>query len=387
MLINLLKLQYSRNESMFLLGYSMYVAAISFWTNAVPFVSHALKGMALFFLILAFFFKRLNKRNILVFLCVITISLIPSLMVHNVLIILLTLFMVSARRVKVEHIVKIDLFVRLLGFVGNISLYYVGFLPDSVMYRAVEGGWKIRHSLGYYHPNICFFMWFVIVCDFLYLLYPKLKFSHLLALLLLSYYVQNETQNRTGFILISFLMFLLYVERKRHFFQLHTKARTLLYSAFPICAALSFLLMKIYERGGVLAYTLNTLITNRLSGMYYYWTTYGPSILPQSVVKVGTLEAEKTGERAYILDNLYFNFFITIGLLYGIMFGFLYYKTMKNLVKQGNVPLCLILFIFAVFGVTEGITINVDYNYFFAIAASMLFYHNFGEQKRGEFNA
>lgn len=354
-----------RKEFVYLTGYSLYLAAISFVYNIVPSISKYFKGGGIALILAALLMEPIPIKKLLHRIGIIFLIAVLSFKASAFSTAIFFLFVLAANKVSFEKILKTDFIIRSFGIVISTVLYLFGFAADNILRRYSTKGVLIRHSIGYVHPNTAFLMVFVALLDYLILSYWKKNLNPLRIgmVILVAYIYQWQTGSRSSFIILCMASILLYIELRFSITQIACIKKIICNTAI-ISLCTSLILTKIYDMGGAIAVELNRLMTSRLSSMSYFLNTYGISFLGRQTIRVGTLEALNSGTRAYILDNFYMNLLVSYGLLFTCVFLFLIYKTSKKLIDIGHGELAIVWSMFCLLGITEGAIINIDYNYF-----------------------
>ena len=107
--------------------------------------------------------------------------------------------------------------------------------------------------------------------------------------------------------------------------------------------------------------------------MSHFFHQYGISILGQITKRVSTGQAEVTGERALVLDNFYANLLIVYGIVFTAIYLLLHVGTSFYLVEKKRYDLLIVSTIIAIYGLVEGIPLNIDYNYFIVLFGMVIY--------------
>ena len=352
----------SRKEFIYFLGYSLYLFSVSLFNNINITIAHGLKICALLILVFSFFMSKYRKKELYVYSLLLVFLLIISYKLNDTRILYTYLFIVSFPRAEFKKVVKVDLVVRMTGFVITNALYFFGMAQDIILYR--DG--SIRHSFGYNHPNTCFAMLIISGIDLLVLIFAnkrvtkKQACSICLYLCVMLVYAVN-TGSRTGLFVFLLIFALIILE---HDFKIVSKHKNIAgifqYSSLIVCG-ISIFIAALYNKFPNLL-RLNTIFTNRLSSMAYFWNNYKPSLFGQILTKVSTQQAELLNTRALVLDNMYINLILQYGVLFTIIFLLIYIITSKRLKTDNQYIYLIIMSGLAIYGFAEGLPLNIDYN-------------------------
>lgn len=372
----------SRKEFVYLTGYSLYLAAISFVYNIVPSISRYFKMGGIALVLVALLMKPIPIKRLIYRIAVITLIAILSLKASAFSTAIFFLFVFASNEVSFEKILKTDFAIRSFGITVSTVLFLFGFAADNILIRYSQNGVLIRHSIGYVHPNTAFLMVFVALLDYLILSYwrKNLSIIKIVIVILIAYIYQWLTGSRSSFVILCMASTLFYMESRFSITKV-TYIKKIICNTAILSLAVSLILTKVYDMGGTIAIELNRLMTNRLSSMSYFLNTYGISFLGKQTVRVGTLEALDSGTRAYILDNFYMNLLVSYGLIFTCVFLYLIYITSKKLIEVGHSELAIVWSMFCLLGITEGAIINIDYNYFAVSMVVVLYATNYNKKE------
>lgn len=368
-----------REEILYYVGYALYIFAISFLTNVFPSISQLVRILAICMMLVAAIYEmRSFEKSIIfryIFIAVIVAYL--GLKFKSVAFLACFVFLYAFKNCSIDKLIKIDFGVRLFGFLGTSICCLFGIAVDNILYTYRSSGeLSVRHTFGYVHPNTCFLMIFVLLVDYLLLRHiytSKIKFLDVCVTLVIAFIFEHFTNSRAGFLLIILFVIAFYLESKFKVLEkMKWLTKCMCYSA-PIGLILSMVLVVVYEKMPVLGNMLNQLFTKRLSSMSYFFQQYGISIWGQITKRVSTSQALETGERALVLDNFYANLLIVYGLVFTIIYLFLHVRTSHYLVKKERYDLLIVLTVISIYGLVEGIALNVDYNYFIVLFGVVIF--------------
>lgn len=374
----------SRKQFFFLVGYFSYVLSISFIVNINIPLSHLFKGFSLICQIISILEKKYPVRKLFLMSIILTVFAYTSYKVQSESVIMLFLFIFSYPGGDFKRIIKFDMLTRGFGIICTNICYAIGIAGDVVLVRYTNSGHSIRHSLGFLHPNICYAMVFIVIIDF-YLLQifnnNRIKWYTTVIVAIISFIYETQTGARGAFVIQWLTVLLFYLEFRFEFFSRHRKIAIIMSNLSIIMCLFSILIEKLYEKNSVIGAILNSFATNRISSMYYYWNNYKITIFGQMLNKLSTQQAMLTGERALVLDNFYFNLILGYGMLFTVVFLYLYIKLCRNIYLSGNVYIFIVLCVFAIYGLVEGTIINIDYNYFLILLSPYLFSQKWHRRK------
>lgn len=268
------------------------------------------------------------------------------------------LFIITARYINLEHFIKRDFLLKLSLFIFIVLSCGLGIINN---YTTVINDSK-KISLGFGHPNVYCFYFFVIILEYMYIKYKKIGFKQIFAILMLFIVAYLTGAARTS--CISFLVvFLLYILAKKKETFVCSELMTLLYIlGFAAVIIFSFVSVYYYMDGSQLMYELNKIITGRLYMAAEFLKLYDINLFGNDVITLGARAATEINELPMILDNSYIRCVLFYGLVFSSVLAFLYIKKIIYYAKKLKPQwLCITLF-FIISGFAESYFINIFYN-------------------------
>lgn len=374
----MLKQGYKTQELIYYTGYILYMIAAAFLVNVYNPLSKLVKVLSILVMVggCLYGIRQIRTGDIFRNLLVIGIIVMTALLLDFKLAVFF-IFIYAFADCRFDTLIKLDFILRLSGFLATVLCCALGLAEDYVLKTYRSGGALVlRHSLGHAHPNSCFLMVFILLVDYLLLRALKKGRTDLLdtlAVFAFAVLIKEITDCRAGFALIVLFAILMYVQGRWRVCQKFPFIPKLLCCSAALCMVLSVVLMLLYRHVPAIGEPLNNVLTKRLSSMSYFFETYGVSLLPTVTQRVSTREAAETGARALVLDNLYANLLISFGLVFTAVYLYLQARIGKLLVKAKRYEYLLVFTILAVYGIVEGMALNLDYNYFLVLARFVLF--------------
>ncbi len=371
---------YKTQELIYYTGYILYMVAAAFLVNVINPLSKVVKFLSILVMVggCLYGISKIHIEDIFPNLVVIGVILMTALIL-DIKLAMLFIFIYAFFNCRFDTLIRIDFAVRLGGFLATILCCGLGLAEDYILETWRTNGQLVqRHSLGFVHPNSCFLMSFIILVDYLLLRALKKGKTSLLdtaIVILCATVIKELTDSRAGYALILLFAVLMYCQTNWRICQkLKWIPRLLCYSTV-LCMVLSFGMLLLYRHVPSIGEPLNNLLTKRLSSMSLFYDNYGINIFPTTTLRLSTREATELGQRALVLDNLYANLLFSFGLVFTSVFVFLQTKISKLLVKARRYEYLLVFAVIAVYGIVEGMALNLDYNYFLVLARFVLFPH------------
>lgn len=311
-----------------------------------------LTNVAMFFLIAGFFaqYRICTKKELFTYVGIMAIALVTSLYNNNYGLFKLVLFAGSIKWVDFKEIVKFDLIVRIALIIFVYLLCRAGIATDEVFfYNGIA-----RHSLGFTNPNALGVAVYIVACDIVYLAGNKINFKHISVLVIIALWLYYIARSRTAVTAIALLIILsiFYKLFPRIF---HTKSVKALFICSPLVfTIMTYLCVKGLDSGHQAAQLINVIMSNRGKAVLTATRMLKPTLLGQPIGQ--TLE--------HSLDNAYGFIWYDLGILISLLMLYATIKGMIRYFKTNNIMLCIIMFVFLAYGLSEHLWLFVDYNIF-----------------------
>lgn len=302
----------------------------------------------------ALLFTRYTIRQAIAAIIVLTILLISSLNSGSRELLTTGLFIFGAIGLDYKKICRLcfDQIFLLLAIIILSSLLGVIESRTVAVAEVSQGiyGISVRHTLGFRHVNtLGMFVVTMLICR---VATTEFSFSHLenvvwvVVALVLFFFVNTKT---AAFVILATVCFQLLLYR-----GLPAKATCL------ICVILSILFIGFgiviavkFDKSNALLLKINDLLSGRPNNAHKFLLQYPLTLLGQSIELIGTVEAEKAGVNALILDNGYINLVLRFGLLSFISFFALFAQSMFKSLQHADVSRIFLLMLIFAIGISE----------------------------------
>lgn len=311
-----------------------------------------LTNVAMLFLIVSFFaqYRICSKKEFYTYVGIMLLALVTSVYNNNYGLFKLVLFAGAIKWVNFKKIVKFDLIVRIFLVIFVYLLCRAGIATDEVFfYNGIA-----RHSLGFTNPNALGVAVYIIACDIVYLAGNEINFKHISVLAFIAWWLYYIARSRTAVTAIALLIILALI------YKLFPRIyQTKGVKAFFICspfafAILTYLCVKGLDSGHQIAQLINVIMSNRGKAVLTATRMLTPKLLGQPIGQ--TLE--------HSLDNAYGFIWYDLGILISLLMLYATVKGMIRYFKTNNIMLCIIMFVFLAYGISEHLWLFVDYNIF-----------------------
>ena len=315
-----------------------------------------------------------NKRfdNLPLYLGIFVVFLIAAFRAENIrYIVLMMLFIISARNMDLDKILKVSYYVIMFFMVITILFFYLG-LFDGIEHSFYRHGTNIyRSSLGFSytayapHYHLTLFMIYVYITR-----NKKKVLLQYCLFILIGIWLYIETNTRTAFYVMILLGILALINRIITIDITKYKIiRFLLKSTFVICAALTFAVVLSYPKNIGWVNDLNRLLNYRIAYAYDGIMRYGVLLFGNSV------EFILSGNQYFYIDSSYVQLLLRYGPILFMIIISLYTLLMCRNVDEHNTFGIIVVGAIAIRGITDQQMISLAYSPFIlSLGSSLAFY-------------
>ena len=323
------------------------------------------------------FFQRYTKREIM------SIGLFGFLLVIVTLrshfsneLLSFTLFAVASKNADIKQVIRIIYRTLLILIPTIVILSLFGVLDNYVTYRV--GGLQ-RYSSGFYHPNtLGQYIYTLMGCHF-YLHFDRLKWWDYILALGAAVFCNVVPNSKTAVIL---LYLLVAVTLTYKLSQMFSKEKVFLYGlllgAFA-CNAISVILSNIDLSTYPVLSLFDNVISSRFSICNHDIDVCGLTWFGQEVNVLSTEVFSKLGiSQAHVvvtLDNSYIAILLKYGIVMFAIFSALFLYNMYVQIQKQRSVIVILLFLTAVYGVTERSLFMLSINIFLLSFADVFYDH------------
>lgn len=260
----------------------------------------------------------------------------------------LVVLILACKNVDCDRLIRCDLKVRGVLFLITFVLGGIGIISSA---NGIKDGY-IRNSMGFTHVNALSLCAFVLLCGYIYINYNSISFKKIIIMVLYVLLVFQTTRTVT-FLYVSLIAVFMCIYL-RHNLRKRRESKFLLKILLVILAVswlFSIFMMIWYDPSVSWMYALNKFLSGRLALMSNAYKEFGINNFGQIIQWVTTNQASSSLQ-LNVVDNgiarllLTQGWIATILLLGGILILFLYSM-------RANKALCLILALFAIYGISE----------------------------------
>lgn len=309
--------------------------------------------------------RYLMKKDIVVLFLLLSLSFILILRTNYYGLLKLVLMMVATKNMDFKKCVKFDMILRLNITMLLFYLCKIGIAPDVV---AVYTDGTERHSYGFQNSNNIGLTLAIVLFEFLYLSGMKLKFSRYVfvgVIVAISAYVSGgRTAWIMYFVAIGFAIVNTYFA---DFCRLKIVEIIMTWSSI-VFATLTAVGAMLYRGGSDFARLLNVMTSGRIGNIVYYSGLIKPNLFGNDL---------SAGNRT--LDSLYAYLWLSLGVVAFALYMWSFIMLIKTAYRKRNVSGAIILFCFALYGLSERLWMSIDYNIMMLMYRELLYHDVFEE--------
>lgn len=327
----------------------------------------ALKLVIVFFSLFAIIATKKYKVKELVAIAVLVVTSFAALLRNDYDVVFLTILMVaSMRRIPFQRIVKYTLYGQILGALLVVGSCFVGLIEDYTYGHQMLSGTTIvthtAHTYGFTYFTTPAYLMLAIMMEWNYLHFDKVKLPKLVCWGVVQYGVYLVFSSRASFYMsIMYLALLLLFSAD--WFKMKSwiwKAGALL--AVGVLLIVNVILVQQYANGNMLAISINTLTSGRLSYAAKAISLYGVRLLGGQIPMVGGYEANIAGAQDYFyLDSGYLYSLLCYGILITVLLVIAYTIIFADAANKRDKSLYCWLLVFVAINLNNNMFVSVHY--------------------------
>lgn len=325
-----------------------------------------------------------DKKNIF-FLIAFICSAIAWIISDSSTLAILILFIIAARNIEFDSIVRYDIKIRIAFTIVIILFYVIGFTDNYIMYR--EDG-TIRSSMGFSHPNTFAIHVFLICAEFIYLRYKIITWKDYVLVIAISFLVDFLSDSRASQIAIFLLLagtFLCKITKSKILENVVIK--NLIPYLFILFTILSLILCIFYNSDNFIMEKIDDILSGRIRLAKEFLEEFKITPFGNNLELIGEENAKEKDVEPRVLDNAYINIILQYGIINYIILAFIMYKILKISLKEKNYIFCIIMCVYIIRGMTGNGSYSLQTNTFLLYFSHlMIFKNNKNEILQGELN-
>ena len=354
----------------FIIAYSIF--QVSWIFEEVPFIGQIKPIITRIVLVLLFICGIMNKytskREIIIDVIIILISLISMYITKSTIFFVNIMFIIVFKDMSLDKFIKFDIKLR-ASLVGLLFVtYFLGLTNSEVMYR--DNG-IARYSLGFQHPNLLGAYVLSICAEYIYLRYKKINFVDYIVLVVVTILLTIITDSRSAQIGMILLLIFTLIGKINNGKLLDMKGIKCGLTYLPIIMTVVSIGLAIwFETKDNFIVGFDKILSTRINCMHDFLYHYGITVLGSELTNLGNF-----GKWLSTLDNSYLYVLMQNGIivLLGLIVGLS--KVNKDNLKNKNYNVVVILAMYAIYGFVETYFTLVKTNPFL-LCLSFLIYEN-----------
>ncbi|MBP3275666.1 hypothetical protein [Kandleria sp.] len=270
------------------------------------------------------------------------------------------IFIVAAKYIDFDKIVKLTYYVELIMTLIVIYLFQTGVITELTMYR----GSMVRHSLGFIHPNQLGMRIFLLVVCRCYIRRDKFNIIDWGIIIAAAVFVERVANSKTSyFSLVTFAIIMAAYEITRSLGVKQEVYSNMMIVTAVICNAASIILSFMNLSKYPFLKMIDVFMSKRFSQCHRTLKYYGIKILGQEIKLIVTRPGVGKTYRFW-LDNAYMSILLRYGLIVFFFFSILYIIAMIYLKQNNRHLLVAILCLYAIYGLMENNFFSMSNNLF-----------------------
>jgi hypothetical protein len=324
-----------------------------------------------------FFFQEYSYYEVIIILAISVVVCVSTVRSGRNEIMSTWLFVMVAKKIDLDKIVFISYFALLIFSATVIYLYLIGEIDETVLYR----GGRLRHSLGFIHPNYLGIRCFQFITAHIYLRRNKIAIWDYILIGGAIYFVAAVSNCQTSYYALATLLVFLMLDRLFSYFiggrELYLKVLVLL-ALLVNCVSVALTYIDVMKYP--VLQTLDEYLSRRFSCCHKVMNFYGISLLGQQVQIYGVHFGQIYNK--YFLDMAYSALIIRYGLIVYVLISSMYICSMIISRKNNNPMLVIILCLYAIYGIMENTMFSLRQNIFLIAMAQCLYVQPRGNEDK-----
>lgn len=328
-----------------------------------------------FLLIMKVMSQRFDRRLMLIYGAVGVCCVMTSLIMRDFCLVYTYALIVGAQNVNIRRVLTVHM--TFVGILLMIHMLWFGvtWLVDRNSLAMLYRNGEQRYSFMMIHPNnfAMYLLWTSL--EWLYVRYENMAPFELVVLVGVNYFSYRVTGSRTAFLVLVFALVLFFLTRIRSNRIMRRVMRWLASYGFTLCLVFYAIIGKTYGKvGGVVQSIydmINRLINGRLFLSAYVDDVYGFSVLGQQVEEYRKIHWKGYWFDQVYLDSAYSKLLWGYGIVYAILFAFLFWYTGKRVSLREHV----FMVIYIIYSLSENYGMNAA-TCFVPIFIGMVIYQN-----------
>lgn len=299
--------------------------------------------------------EKYSKREVIILIAGTLLIFIVALCSGELGLIPFWMWIILVKQVAYEKWIKTSLYCNCVGMLVGIIATFFGIHQDmQTVHRSILG---TRYTLGMQWPNLTGNIMFLIATSYIWLKREKLKkMDYLIPIIILAivFVFMNSLGATIVLTVFIFTVFLFdnIIQNKK---IIRNSLFILLFMSMAF-GIISIILGVINVADNPFLAKVDTLISYRYTDVYRTYNILGFSIFGQEFnFSDLNLYAQLNGERNFYMDCMWMSLPIHYGIVFSIFFVYIFFSSMYNFVKKGEIMTVIIFFCGALYAMVQQI--------------------------------
>lgn len=314
--------------------------------------------IAIFFLICKIYFDCFTKQEILRIFILIVLVIISYLFSRSESLVITLVTLIGMKNVSLRKVFRVTFWTRLVSYITTLLLAITGFISNVPIITQRNGIDVVRYGFGFPHPNLLHSSFFIMVCSLLLGYKERIRTFTLIPLLVLNYIIYQFSVSRTGYYVTLFVIVFFMIDRiMERIKNTNFIVRVMAYT-YPILSIGTIIIATLYGRFPIFQRLDYLAFSGRLSFNAKFMTEVGITLF-------GKANLDSVGA----IDNGYVKLLMENGIIFFLLFLFLYWFLFKLIRTSNNQTTAVILTSFFLYFIGESFLTNIIMNltlYFFS---------------------
>lgn len=387
-----------RSELIFIFALTLYMVAktielstVFYEIPAMPSIMKILRYLSYLIVFVKLLYdSKYTENEIIKILLMVMLLGVISFHVGNNVLFCSFFFIIAARNMDMNHLIKIIFWIQVILTIGMAALSQLGVVSDWTYH--LEG--RNRHSLGYLYPSYISSIFFYVILAYLLIRRNRLKLIEVVIIEVLNGIIFFLTDSKTSFFLtaITLMVFWLIKFYKKEL-KMNVYSKILYVASIPIIAIVSIMACFLYSEENKVLLFINNFINNRLIMGHNAFLDHGLSLFGEQIQWIGYgglgyLNSSLQGEYNFV-DCSYVKVLLDYGIIFFVLMICGYALVSVRAIKNKDRYMCLCIIFMCIYSIIEPRIIEFGFNPF-VLTLSALFGKNMREEDElkilGEYN-
>lgn len=342
---------------LFWLAYVMYISELLFFSsmygelNSLQIIFAGVRNISYLLIcmkiLLDFLYGKYSKRECALIIVITALLVLSAKIAGNKSMLIYWTFIVAARDIELEKIVKVAIMIHLCCMFIIITSSVGGIIEDRIY---TQGANRSRLSLGYQYTTDSSNYFFHMILMYIYIKKDKISWETMGVLALCSILLFKLTDTKSAFL---FGIFALFVAAIMKVFG-SLRKNNVIYKAgavlvMPIISGIMICLSSFYDVKSQWMVSLDEVLNGRLALGYNAFNTYGIHLWGKPIQWIGGTRdyIKNSGDYNYV-DSSYVQILLSYGVIFFIFICLLFIVLGWKAAKMNDIYIMMILIVIAI---------------------------------------